>query len=450
MNQREIAEIVNGVLKNETIISTTSKVKIDSREICPGDIFIAIKGKTLDGHQYVKQAEEKHAGVIIVSNHDTSISCPLIVVDDTLDAFFKLAKYHKEKVFHGKVIAVTGSVGKTTTKEMIAHILETTYPILKSKGNFNNHIGLPLTLLELKETDKFCVVELGMNHANEISKLSQLCQPDISVITKIGSAHIGYLGSMQNILKAKLEIIDGMSQGVLLLNGDDTYLKKIKHIKNQVSVIRCGKRRFSKLRAYDVVSTIDTLSFKVKIKKIPYQFQYPHGGIHFLNDLLLAIEVGILCQVEIEKIIEAVNSMPAFEKRMEQIELKKNNILIDDTYNASMESVFADLDYLNQFPKKKIIFFGDILEVGDHGQKIHTKIAKKLKKMKDTEVICIGDESKVIPKHVKHSCHYETIGELLKTMEYANIEDTVILVKGSRKMGLEQIVNKLKEQYYEE
>lgn len=450
MKQSQIAEIVKGkILHPNEDMNLTGKIEIDSRKVDVGDLFIAIIGKTLDGHEYVKEAVEKGAKCVIVSRVVEGVLVPTIQVEDTTQAFMDLAYHHKKECFHGSLVAITGSVGKTTTKEMVSAILEKTYRVKKSIGNHNNHIGVPLTLLNLTEEDEICVVEMGMNHAGEIHRLSLLGEPDVSLITKIGSAHIGYLGSMENIKRAKLEIIDGMKEGTLFLNGDDSYLKKVNQ-PSEIKIIRCGTNRTSNLKAIHIKSGIDSLEFDLKIKHHKYHFIYPHGGLHFLQDLLLAIGVGLQFQVPIEKIQEAIKELPIFEKRLERIPLMYGNILIDDTYNASFESVIADIDYVDQFKEKKMIFFGDILEVGDHGIEIHKKIAKRLKKCKNTEAVCVGTYSKVISDLLPFAIHYESTEQMIEALDYMALEQTVILVKGSRKMNLEKVVTEIKKRYKKE
>lgn len=447
MRLKQIAHIVNGkILSGSDEKEIKKHVSIDTRTMEVGDIFIAIIGKTQDGHIYVKEASEKGAGVIIVSQKVENISTPVILVEDTTEALFALAKHHKNTYFHGLLIAITGSVGKTTTKEMVAHILSQKYRVAKSPGNYNNHIGVPLTLLSLKETDEICVLELGMNHEGEISRLSRMCEPHVAMITKIGSAHIGFLGSMDRIMKAKMEITDGLKDGILLVNGDDKRLSKLKDTKDY-QVGFCGTRRNAMTKASRINATLDTLSFQLLIEHKKYPFFYPYGGKHLLTNLLLAIEMGILCDVPIELIQKAVKEMPCFEKRLEKITLKGNNTLVDDTYNASLDSVLADIDYMNLYRGKKLLIFGDILEVGTFGKKIHREIAKKLKKCRNLEVLCVGEETKQFPKLLKHCAHFEDTEELMKALDYAKLEDTFILVKGSRKMHLDLVATKIKDEW---
>lgn len=447
MKLKQIAHIVNGkIISGNDEQEIHDHVSIDTRTMSVGDIFIAIVGKSQDGHSYVKEAEKKGAGVIVVSQEIEDVSAPVILVSDTTEALFALAKHHKNTHFHGLLIAITGSVGKTTTKEMVAHVLSKKYHVAKSPGNYNNHIGVPLTLLSLKETDEICVIEFGMNHEGEIAKLSCLCEPHVAMITKIGSAHIGFLGSMEHIMNAKMEITEGLKDGILLLNGDDKRLSKVRDTKDY-QVGFCGTHRNSMIKVSKIDATLDALSFYLSEEHKKYHFFYPYGGKHLLTNLLLAIEMGILCDVPIKQIQQAVREMPCFEKRLEKISLKGNNILIDDTYNASLDSVLADIDYMNLYHGKKLFIFGDILEVGTFGKKIHREIAKKLKKCHNLEVLCIGEETKHFPKLLKRCAHFDTAEELMKTLDYAKLEDTFILVKGSRKMHLDFVATKIKNEW---
>ena len=222
MKLSQINKIINGKINNDI---SFNKIKVNSKEIQPGDLFLAIN----KGHDYIDEAINNGA-VAIISEVDIDYPIPKIKVSSAVEALGQIAKYIRQ-LYQKPVIAITGSVGKTTTKELVSLVLKEKYKVLKSEKNNNNHIGLPITLLKLDQDYDVVVAELGMNHLNEISYLSNICQPDYAIITNIGSAHIGNLGSKKNILKAKLEILDGMDNGYLLVNNYDKYLKKVKYSK---------------------------------------------------------------------------------------------------------------------------------------------------------------------------------------------------------------------------
>ena len=222
MNSDVLLQIVDGKYLNKGTKRKINEIKIDSRKINKNDVFIALKGSNFDGHDYVKDAIKSKASAIIVNRKiDIKTNVPIILVKDTYDSLIKIGTFFRNK-FDIPVIAVTGSCGKTTTKELIYTILSKKYKVLKSEKNYNNHIGIPLTLTKLSNEYDACVLEIGMNHFSEISKLSKMVKPNIGIITNIGTSHIGNLGSQKNILKAKMEILDGMKDGLLILNGKDS------------------------------------------------------------------------------------------------------------------------------------------------------------------------------------------------------------------------------------
>ena len=242
-----------------------------------------------------------------------------------------------------------------------------------------------------------------MNHLNEISNLSKLCNPTVSVITKIGSAHIGNLGSKKEILKAKTEIIDGMNNGPLIINGDDKYLNKIKYS----NIVKCGLNHKNDLIAYDIICSFNKTKFKIEIDDNTYEFVFNIPGKHLITDVLIAIEVGLLFNINYDDIKSAVEEFIDIYQRMNIINLKNNNVLIDDSYNASYESVIGGLEVIKKSPLNKIIILGDVLELGKYSNKYHKKINKYLKKINNKQVLLIGKYTKVMKRK-----HFNDIDKL--------------------------------------
>ena len=307
----ELHKVVGGKLYDDICIN---KIKTNSKDINKGDLFLAIN----KGHDYIDEAINNGA-VAIISEVD--VDMPYIKVESSIDAIGKLANYIRKK-YNIPLIAVTGSVGKTTTKELVALVLSKKYKVLKSIKNNNNHIGLPLTLLNLDDTYDVIVTELGMNHQGEISYLSKICTPDYAVITNIGTAHIGYLGSQKNILKAKLEILDGMNNGCLIINNEDKYLKKLKY-KNIIKVDR-KNLELKNLKCQDKI--------EFDIKNTHFIF---NSYEHLLIDALIAIKIGILFDIDLNLISEAILEYQNSEGRLNII--KNKYTIIDDSYNSSFE-----------------------------------------------------------------------------------------------------------------
>ena len=409
MHLSEINKVVDGIIYNDVYIN---KIKTNSKEIEKGDLFLAIN----KGHDYINEAINNGA-VAIISEIDVD-NIPYIKVNSSIAALGKIANYIRNK-YSIPLIAITGSVGKTTTKELISLVLSKKYKVLKSLKNNNNHIGLPLTLLNLDDSYDIIVAELGMNHQGEIDYLSKICNPNYAVITNIGSAHIGNLGSKKNILKAKLEILNGMKDGYLIINNDDKYLKKIKY-KNIIKVDK-SSLNIKNLNYQDNIEfDINNIHFKINTYK------------HLLIDFLIAIRIGMIFNVDLNLISEALVEYQNSEGRLNII--KSKYTFIDDSYNSSFESLIGGLEMLKDENKFKYIIIGDMLELGKYSYKYHKKINKYLKKINNKQVLLIGKYTKVIKG--KHFNNVENIINYLK--ENINTDD-IVYIKGSRMMHLDKI-----------
>lgn len=438
----EVLQIVSGIqIAGKTTNVKIGEIQTDTRTLKKGDLFLALVGKTLDGHEYIKEAIKKHASCIIVSKKtDVKTKIPIILVEDTNEAYFKLARNHYEQ-FSVPVIAVTGSIGKTTTKELLAFILSKKYCVLKSQGNFNNHIGVPKTMLDLNETHELMVLEMGMNHANEISKLSLLATPTTAVITNIGTSHIGYLKSRKNIWKAKMEITDGMTSGNLYVNGEDDYLRKVKDNKNY-HVIQVRPKNYHVKIEKDTESEF---AFQYQWNKNLYHIHFNAPVIHLLPNILLAISVSLEYGIDMDDIISALENYPfSMHGRMEQIPFGDNQVLIDDSYNASYESTLAGLQYLQKRNGSKCLILGSILELGDMSHKIHRALIPHFKKAKQIHYIFIGEETFCIHKKIKNSLYFPDVEEYLEYIRVHPMKEDSIYIKGSRMVHLDQIVSYMK------
>ena len=319
------------------------------------------------------------------------------------------------------LIAITGSIGKTTTKELIYLVLSKKFKVLKSNKNQNNHIGLPLTLLNLDESYEIIVTELGMNHFNEISYLSKICNPNYAIITNIGTAHIGNLGSKKNILKAKLEILDGMNEKKLIINNKDKYLKKIKNtIKVDSKNLKIKNMKYGVIQEFD----IDNVHFIFNSFK------------HLLSDVYIAIKVGLLFDIDLNLISEAIGEYQNIDGRLNII--NKDYKIIDDSYNSSYESLIGGLKILQNDNNKKFIILGDMLELGKYSSKYHKKINKHLNKIKNKEVFLIGNYTKLIK-----GIHFDNIEEITKYLKNNLKKNNIVYIKGSRKFNLDKIKTRI-------
>ena len=426
MKLKTILKITNGkIINNVDAKEKIRKIQIDSRKVKKNDLFIAIVGKNKDGHDYINDAIKAGANAIICEkNINIETNIPIIKVPSTINALGSLALANRIKNKNIPLIAITGSCGKTTTKELISLILSKKYNVLKNEGSLNNHLGLPMTLLDLNDKYDVAVLEMGMNHENEISYLSNIALPNYGIITNIGSSHIGNLGSKKNILKAKMEITDGISNGILIVNGEDKYLKKVKY-KNIIKV---------KNDAYDLSYEFSQTTFKLNIDNKEYSIKFNVPGKHLIMDVLLAIKVGLLFNVEVEDIISSIDEYRAVNGRLNII-LKDELTIIDDAYNSSFESLMGSLSLLNK-KTHNIVILGDILELGDKSYKIHKKINKKIKKIPIEHLLLIGEYTKVI-----NGIHFDDLDPLLNYLYKILRPDSLILIKGSAKMNLKYIIN---------
>lgn len=422
MTLNELIKVINGDcnIDSEEVIKD---IKTDTRKINKGDIFIALKGNNYNGEDFINDAINKGAIACVVEN---SINDKCIQVKDVKESLFLLGRYIRRK-YDIPLIAITGSNGKTTTKDLLSYILSSKYNVLKNDGNKNNIIGVSDTLFKLNKNIDIIVMELGTNHLGEISYLSKMCEPNIGIITNIGSSHLEYFKTRKNIFKEKLSVIDGMKEKKLILNGDDKYLKSIYGYK-------CGLNKNNDLKAYNIKEYIDHITFNIYLDK-EYEIIFNNPGKHFVIDILLVIKCCLLYNIDIETIIDKVKTFKLTDKRMNIIKLD-NNILINDCYNASLESVVGGINYLKNIKEKKILIIGDILELGKHSKKIHKKINRVLKKLKDKQVYTIGNCSKYIKG--KHFNNVEDLIEYFKTKEISN---SYIYVKGSRRMNLDKFID---------
>lgn len=425
MNLSKLAEITNGKIYNNQTINIKN-IKIDSNQITEGDLFIAIIGQSKDGHDYIESAIKNGASAVITSKEIPN-QIPYIKVADTTIALGQIASYIKE-VSHTKLIAITGSTGKTTTKELVYSLLKNKYSVLKTDKNQNNHIGVPLTLLKIKNED-FCIVEMGMNHLGEISYLSKLAKPDLAVITNIGSSHIGNLGSKENILKAKLEIKDGL-KGDLIVSGDDSYL-------NKISAIKVGFNDGNDFKAYNLETNLMRSSFWINYQNEEYQIKV-NLPAHLIDDVLISIYIALKYEINIQDII---NTLENFQNISMRLTVKKinTNTIISDCYNSSFESLTGDLTMLIPNKQKKLLILGDIAEAGKFSKTFHENLKPFIEKLQNYELILIGPE--MMNLQINKAKHFKNYKEALIYLKNKEIKNTLILIKGSRIMKLENISN---------
>ena len=455
MKVKDIVNIINGNLiqgDQEKECETFSK---DTRTIQKGDIYIGIKGEKFDGSMFWKEALDNGADAVIIENVEIFkqelekySNKTIIKVEDTLKALYEIARY-KRSLYDIPVIAVTGSVGKTSTKDIIASVVGTGYKTLKTEGNNNNNIGLPLTILKLKD-HQAVVVEMGMNHLGEISLLTSIAKPTLAVITNIGTSHIGNLGSRENILKAKLEILEGMEIPKIIINNDNDLLHEwYENNKEKMEIHTFGIENKSELNAENIQLRENESIFSVVSQTENINVKVPVGGNHFVYNALCATCVGKILGISNEKIKKGISQFELTKKRMDIRKLENGAVLINDAYNASYESVKASLEYLSNYEgKRKIAVLGDMLELGEFSEELHRNVGKEVGKRNVDILICTGNNSKFIIEETKKNQNIQTYyfhnnEQIVEKLKGELKNGDIVLVKASNGMKFFEICQKL-------
>ena len=453
---KDIIKITKGnlVMGDENLIC--ENFSKDTRTIQDGDIYIGIKGENFDGNEFWKQALDNGASAVIVQKLKITIkekekysNKTIIEVADSLKAMQDIARY-KRSLYDIPVIAITGSVGKTSTKDIVSSVISTKCKTLKTEGNNNNDIGLPMTLLKLRDHEAL-VVEMGMNHFKEISLLTSIAKPTISIITNIGTSHIGNLGSRENILKAKLEILEGMKIPRVIINNDNDLLHKwYEKNKEKVEIHTYGIKNKSEMMAENVKLEDESSSFLATYNGEKLNINVPVGGEHFIYNSLCAAMVGKILNLSKEQIQKGISEFELTKKRMDIRTLNNGSILINDSYNASYESMKASIKYLSSHQaKRRIAVLGDMFELGEYSEELHKKVGKEVAKNNIDILICSGKNSKYIVEAVKEenmkiqTYLLENNEEILQKLEEIIKEGDVILVKASNGMKFFEICQKL-------
>lgn len=444
----KIVEMCECTVISRGTASTVEKFCSDTRIIEKNDLFISLKSETADGITYIKEALENGAmGVIteynipekIVNKYNNKL---ILKVKNITDSIQKIAKY-KRTLYDIPIVAVTGSVGKTSTKDIIASVVGKKYNVTKTKGNYNNHIGVPLTILSWNENTEAAVVEMGMNHFGEIELLTNIVKPTIAIITNIGTAHIGILGSRENILKAKMEILDGLTpNGCIILNNDNDLLNKCDIKKYRK--ITYGIENSSNYVAYDIARNETYTEYKIKINDKEEKVYVPVPGDHFIYNSLCAIAVGKKLNIETDKIIEGIKTFEITGKRNEIFEINDIKIM-NDYYNASYDSMKASLEVLSNIKAtRRLAILGDMLELGEYAEKLHSMVGEEVAKNKIDVLCTVGELSKSTAKTAKtlgtkEVYQFSTNEECINKLGEIVRKNDAILIKASNAMHFGEI-----------
>ncbi|RYE05754.1 MAG: UDP-N-acetylmuramoyl-tripeptide--D-alanyl-D-alanine ligase [Rickettsiaceae bacterium] len=423
----------------------TGKIQFNSKDVRKGDLFVAING----GEAYVEDAIEMGAAAVIVAGV-TKRHEKVIVVPNALDALIKLAQY-KRNTSKAKFIAITGSSGKTSVKEALQLILGKFGSCFASRGNFNNHLGVPINLASMPDDAKYGVFELGMSSANEISKLTNLVRPHIAVITSIAEAHLQFFNSVLDIVDAKCEIFQGLNnEGVAIINRDCLYynyiLKKLTtNVVKNIYTFGESSKAYSRLMSYNIAKNTK-LSYSVNDSVVNFSIPYilpKHQAINFSACLAVVASLGL----DLTSASQSLQSFDPGQGRGKIIQVQKANHkfeIICDYYNANPASVKAALNYLKIIiHQKKVIIFGDMLELGTDSQKLHQELSQTIIDTSAQKVLLVGEHVKIIAEFLPKSCYvrlFANVNDLMSELSHILEDGELILIKGSKSIGLNKVM----------
>ena len=416
----------------------------DSRDISPGQMFIALRGERFDGHAFINEARKAGACAALVAGDLTPSEFPLLVVDDTRQAMGKLARYWRSE-FKLPLIALTGSNGKTTVKEMLASILSLQAPVLSTRGNLNNDIGVPLTLFQLGRDHRFAVIEMGANHPGEISWLSGISRPTVALITQCAPAHLRGFGSIDGVARAKAEIFDGLVEnGTAIINADDDYAGFWREIITTRKQISFGIENKADISATDIDFNTDKNSsdFTLHMPGFSGAVSIPMPGLHNVMNALAATACSIAVGIEGGDIKRGLERISPVKGRMQLKFTSQGARLFDDTYNANPASLRAGLEVLSKYQGRRWLVLGDMGELGEAEIELHRQAGEVAREFGIERLYAIGKLSlHTVKGFGKGALHFSRIEDLIKALNDDLTAGTTVLVKGSRAMAMERVVN---------
>lgn len=428
-------------------------ISIDSRNIKKDDLFIAIRGKTLDGHNFIREAVDKGATTIIVENiKKDNLAVNQILVNNSTKSLGDIAQYYRKK-YSPTVVAITGSNGKTTTKEMIAEILQKKLKIVKSPYSFNNDIGVPLTVLQLTKDTQVMIIEMEMNELGGTRRLCEIAQPNIGVITNIGDTHLEFMHTREGVAQEKAELLEAIApNGIAILNADDPMVMNIGE-----------KYQFKTKLTYGIKNKADFMANKIIYKNEQgcefllnnkYEIKLSIPGVYNIYNALAVICVAQVMNIGISDIAQSLRDFQLASMRMERININGLEI-INDAYNANPQSMMASLETFMTFPSsgRRVVILGDMLELGEQSPEFHRNLGRNLPVGIDI-LVTVGEQAKYIAQGVKEKgkkvdmiLTFDNPNEAgNKLVDIIKINDK-ILIKGSRAVKMEEIINKFKEYY---
>jgi len=478
----ELAQATAAVIKQGAVITKQAddikqlekiqaqRINTDTRNIQPGDVFLALRGDNFDGHNYLEQAQASGAiaaivdGDYIQNNKSLNAPLPLLVVADTLLALGQASLWNRQK-FTGPLIAITGSAGKTSVKSMASHMMKLVGECWATPGNFNNHIGAPLTLLGLEPQHKAAVIELGASGEGEIAYTAQFAQPSVTIITNVSSAHLEGFGSIDTIMRTKGEIIDSLAvDGCAVLNADDAFYTDWVLRAGQRRVLSFGIENYADVMAKNIVCGENGSRFDVVYqpqglkqqdsKQQSLVCEIPLLGQHNVLNALSAIAAGLALGLELEKIIVQLKTLPMVDGRLQWVDGEGQVRIINDSYNASPASVKAAIDVLALWKEKAWLVLGDMAELGNDSAAIHAEMGEYAQQSGIANFVATGSacrhaveafkQTLVTQDSANRNAHwFEQQSELLNYINENKQPGQIFLVKGSRSAGMDKVVTAL-------
>jgi UDP-N-acetylmuramoyl-tripeptide--D-alanyl-D-alanine ligase len=445
MSLSKAAAAINANLIGDDIIF--SGCSTDSRTIENENLFIALTGENFDGHDYVSVAEERGASSLMLER-EVSHTKPVLQVKDTRKAMGLLAQTWRDELSI-PLVAITGSNGKTTVKEMVSSILSGISNVHATSGNLNNDIGVPLTLFGLDKKHQYAVVEMGANHPGEIEWLSAIARPNVAVITQCAPAHLEGFGSIEGVAKAKAEIYSGLqSSGTAIINADDEYANFWKttcqHLKQLCFGIKTDDADVT-AKNINIIAEKNSIQFQLNCDQGSIEILLPLSGEHNVMNALAAAACCLSLDVSKASIKAGLENMSPVKGRLQIKEGKRDSRIIDDTYNANPASLKAALDVLSQYKGLRYLVLGDMGELGETAEQLHKDAGELARKSGVDGVFTIGELS-IHASHESKSTHFETFGALNEALLNVLDADVTVLIKGSRSMQMERVVNALTEE----
>ena len=444
MELKDLALLSNGVLHGDSAI--VSEYSIDTRSLKEGEVYIAIKGENFDGHDFLDEAEKNKAKALIVSREVNS-KLPFIVVKDTLD-FMQTIAIHNRSVFKGNVIGITGTNGKTTSKQILSNLLSYSHETHKTVGNKNNHIGVPFSMLNMDNRYKSSVIEMGTSQLGEIKNLTSLVKPEIAAITNVSAGHLEGLKDTESIANEKGDILNFYgSEGVAVLPRDSGFFNYWCDKTNAKKIVSFGFHKDSEFKVISPTIDIENnlTSFQLEHRGLIEEFSINGVGIHNTLNAAMGLAICTVLGIEISKIKKALHNVDFPERRLSIHQSLTNSILIDDSYNSNPESLKKSIDLIASMTNyKKICLLGEMKELGNDSGPLHSDIYQYAKNKVDY-LFCLGEEWRGINDTYKKNTRLcSSHEELYESVQQLIDQNTVILVKGSRSTRMDIIADKLK------